>query len=64
MTQAELNRAVASATGESISTIARMGFVELTASPIEHEPQVVDWDELQSHRPGIFPPSRRRSRVA
>ncbi len=64
MTQAELNQAVASATGESISTIARMGFVELSAGPIEREPQMIDWDELQSDRPGIFPPTRRRSRVA
>jgi hypothetical protein len=44
MLQTELNRAVASATGESISTIARQGFSYIEAPPVDHEPLVVDWD--------------------
>ena len=50
MTQAELNRAVASATGETVSTIAEMGFVPLTPFPVEREPLTVDWDELDAER--------------
>jgi hypothetical protein len=34
MTQAELNRAVACATGESVSAIAEMGFITLTPIPV------------------------------
>jgi len=50
MTQNDLNRAVARATGETISTVAAMGFVPLTDVPIEREPLVVDWDELDQRR--------------
>jgi len=50
MTQAELNRAVARATGESIREIARRGFVPLTPIPIEREPLVVDWDQVDNQR--------------
>lgn len=54
MTQADLDRAVAAATGESIQTISERGFVLLTPSPIEREPLVVDWDELQTNRVALF----------
>ena len=50
MTQAELNRKVARATGESVDTIVRMGFSMLTSDPIEREPQTVDWDRLDAGR--------------
>lgn len=50
MTQAELNRAVARVTGESIREIARRGFVPLTPIPIEREPFVIDWDQLDAQR--------------
>jgi len=50
MTQNELNRAVARATGETVSTISSMGFVPLTGNPIEREPQIVDWDESDGSR--------------
>ena len=52
MTQAELNREVASATGETVKTIASLGFVPLTHVPFERdrEPLVVNWDELESQR--------------
>ena len=61
MTQSELNRAVARATGESLSTISRMGFSifdpveaqnELDALP---QPQTVDWDQLDTQRPAFLP---------
>ncbi len=60
MTQAELNRAVAAATGESVRTIAEMGFVELAAVPIEREPLVVDWDQLDAQRVGVLPQRQRQ----
>ena len=50
MTQAELNRAVAQVTGESVGEIARRGFVLLTPTPVEEEPLVADWDEIQADR--------------
>ena len=50
MTQAELNREVAYATGESVDTIAQMGFVVLTRIPIEREPLHIDWDRLDADR--------------
>ena len=60
MTQNELNRAVARATGESVRTIAKMGFVPLTVSPVEREPMVVDWDDLEARRDRVFPQHRHR----
>ncbi len=59
MTQAELNRAVATVTGETVRTIADMGFVPLTPIPIEREPLTVDWDELDAQRDVSFPLSQR-----
>ncbi len=55
MTQAQLNRAVARATGESISTVARMGFSCLKDDPHDRPPLVMDWDELDAERAGLFP---------
>ena len=63
MTQAELNRAVAHSTGETVSTIAELGFVPLTPIPIEREPTFIDWDELDAKRATILP-QRRRQRLA
>ena len=56
MKQADLDRAVARATGETVSTIKRLGF--LLAEPDdcldpeseEHGPYVIDWDELEAQR--------------
>ena len=60
MTQAELNRAVARATGETVKTIADRGFVLLEPAPDDHEPLVVDWDELdQRRRVPVFPQQER-----
>ena len=57
MTQAELNREVAAATGEAVSTVAQMGFVPLTSFPHERdrEPLVVDWDEVELSRAVLHP---------
>ena len=57
MTQAEVNRAVARATGESVRTIQRLGFLiadpdsELS-DPDDEDlgPYVLDWDELERQR--------------
>ncbi len=63
MTQAELNRAVARATGETVKTIAEMGFVPLTPTPIEREPLVVDWDALDARRVSVAPRRCRREAI-
>ena len=50
--QSQLDLEVAQATGESVSTIAEFGFVELTPFPCEPErnPQMVDWDAVDQQR--------------
>ena len=56
MKQSDLNRAVALATGETIATVKRLGF--LLAEPHESVdpdsetsgPLVIDWDELENQR--------------
>ena len=63
MTQAELNREIAKKTGETVSTIAALGFVELTGQPFEREPQTVDWDELDAERNVAVMPRRTRTPV-
>ena len=59
MTQSELNREIARATGESVSTIARMGFVPLTELS-EPEPRHIDWDHTDRSRSLSFQPVRKR----
>ena len=54
MTQSELDVEVSVITGESLDTISSRGFVPLTYGPIEREPQVVDWDELESEPTGFL----------
>ena len=66
MTQNDLNRAVARATGESVGEIARMGFVPLGPEPGEHdipEPRL-DWDKVQALRACACSPRRTRSAVS
>ena len=46
MTQSEMTRAVVAVTGKTVCTIAQIGSVPLTPTPVEREPLVVDWDEL------------------
>lgn len=44
--QNDLDQAVARASGESVETIARHGFVLLTPTPRECEPSRADYDDL------------------
>ena len=57
MTQAELNREVADATGESVGTISQIGFVPLARHPMEdeREPLVIDWDEMPDRCYSLLP---------
>jgi hypothetical protein len=45
MTQADLNRAVAAATGETVELISRHGFDFLEVPMIERDPLIWDWDD-------------------
>lgn len=60
MTQIQLNRAVAAATGEDIEEVARRGFSlvedELSADDDEHDgvPHFIDWDQADE-APGSSP---------
>ncbi len=45
MTQADLNRAVAAATGETVERIACQGFCLLEMPTVERDPLVFDWDD-------------------
>ena len=64
MSQHELNREISRVTGESVSTIAGMGFVELRPIPFEHEPLTMDWDEHDAERTVAVIPQRRRRHSA
>ena len=66
MTQARLDRAVARATGEDISTIQRMGFsvVDPDQADFDNEPavpQIIDWDEVDEQRVALFPANYSRA---
>jgi len=54
MTQNDLNRAVARATGETVSTISSLGFLldEPGGRFDSHlsDPEVIDWDALDEQR--------------
>ena len=56
MKQAELDRAVARATGETVSTIKRLGFLlaepadSLDPDADDDGPYVIDWNELEAQR--------------
>lgn len=64
MTQNELNRAVAEATGETTTTIRDLGFSIADPAQVCHDPEphanVVDWDELDQGRVGLFSQRPRR----
>ena len=63
MNQCELNREVARKTGETVSTIAALGFIPLTGQPFEREPLMFDWDERDADRNVALIPQRTRSPV-
>ena len=57
MTQAEIDRAVALATGEPVCTVSGLGFsiadpdfVDYDPEPTDIEDLIVDWDELDARR--------------
>ena len=57
MTQSQINRAVALATGESARTIAELGFSLADPDVVDHDPEpsdiedlIVDWDQLDRLR--------------
>jgi len=62
MTQSDLDREIARATGETVSTIRNLGF-SLVDVP-EPEPRTVDWDELAEGRVTVFPHRQRQSAAA
>ena len=64
MSQHDLNREISRATGESLSMIAGMGFVELTPIPFEREPLTMNWDEHDLDHNVAVIPQRRRKRAA
>ena len=65
MTQAELNRAVARSTGETISTVAGMGFVPLRQVAYEREPLVINWYRYdRERRVSVSRPRKPRMAVA
>ena len=64
MSQRDLNRQISKVTGESIETIAGMGFVELRPVPFEREPLTMDWDEHDLDHNVAVIPQRRRKRAA
>ena len=45
MTQADLNRAVAAATGETVETIDHQGFGFIEMPQQQREPLIFDWDD-------------------
>ena len=57
MTQQQLDRLVAAATGEDLRAIRRRGFslanpleVQFDPEPDQRSPQWIDWDELEQQR--------------
>ena len=50
MTQNDLNRAVARATGETVTEIRRLGFQPLDIEPADPEDRIIDWDTLELER--------------
>jgi hypothetical protein len=69
MTQMQLDRAVARATGESLSTIRHMGFeiadpgfVCHDPEPMVRRPRVVNWDVVDARRLAYLPQRSRMGR--
>ena len=71
MTQPELDRAVALATGEDVPAIRRRGFsladpaeVHYDPEPFNYPPQVIDWDAIDLRRNTPLFPFRTIGRAA
>ncbi len=70
MTQCQLNRAVAKATGETIGTINHMGFSIADPRQVCHDPEpsdfeekIIDWDRYECRRNVPIVPQRSRRAV-
>lgn len=68
MTQNDLNRQVARATGETISTIKHLGFLldeppPSSMSTDPDSPQIIDWDALDVQRSQAYSGRDRREPV-
>ena len=50
MTQNDLNRAIARATGETVNEISHLGFQPLNLEPVDAEDRFIDWDAVQLER--------------
>jgi hypothetical protein len=65
MTETKLYRAVAHVTGETLGTIKHRGFSIADPPRVAYDPEpygspkVVNWDELDALRPGLFPGRKR-----
>jgi len=61
MTQHQLHRAVARATGESLATIRSLGFGIADPDVVCYDPEpsrrprIVNWDQLDAQRRGYLP---------
>jgi hypothetical protein len=62
VTQAEITRAVARVTGETVRTIAQLGFsladpdvVEWDPEPYDVEDKILDWDAVDAQRAVLVP---------
>ena len=63
MTQRDLNRSVARATGEDVNTIEARGFsiFDPSMTGLDDDLSVVNWDALEQERLGLFPNRQRRA---
>jgi hypothetical protein len=59
MTQADLNRQVAGATGESVREIRRLGFSLADTLHVDHDPEPSPVDELEKYLDWDLPDRRR-----
>lgn len=66
MTQRDLNRSVAQATGEDVGTIEARGFsvCDPAMTGLDDELPAVDWDALELRRTSLFPDRQQRHAVA
>ncbi len=63
MTQRQIDRAVALATGESLDVVRRLGF-GLVEEPEDDPPNTVDWDAVDARRIALFPDRQNRQVAA
>ena len=63
MSERDLYRQVARATGETVTAIADMGFVPLSQHVDDDEHLAIDWDRLQDQRMVSVMPTRNERSV-